>query len=216
MKKSTYIQDLISQGEHHKLDFKFEISDARKIARTFVAFANSEGGKLLIGVKDNREIAGIRSEEEKFMAEEAVNKFSRPLINYTSKEWTINRKVILEINIPPGENGPYYAKATEDRWMIYIRVKDQNILANKILAKALRQKSSDTGTYINYSDNERLLLEFLEKNEHVTFTGFRKMAKISPYQAERILINFLALDIIQTTVVDNQFIYMLSEKFATE
>lgn len=216
MKKSTYIQDLISQGEHQKLDFKFEISDARKIARTFVAFANSEGGKLLIGVKDNREIAGIRSEEEKFMAEEAVNKFSRPLINYTSKEWTINRKVILEINIPPGENGPYYAKSTEDRWMIYIRVKDQNILANKILAKALRQKSSDTGTYINYSDNERLLLEFLEKNEHVTFTGFRKMAKISPYQAERILINFLALDIIQTTVVDNQFIYMLSEKFATE
>ncbi|MCK4854687.1 MAG: ATP-binding protein, partial [Bacteroidales bacterium] len=60
------------------LDFKFEISDARKIARTLVAFSNTDGGKLLIGVKDNGKIAGIRSEEEYHMLEAAAELYCRP------------------------------------------------------------------------------------------------------------------------------------------
>jgi predicted HTH transcriptional regulator len=56
---NTYIKNLIKQGEHQQLDFKFEITDSKKIARSLVAFANTDGGKLLIGVKDNGAIAGV-------------------------------------------------------------------------------------------------------------------------------------------------------------
>jgi predicted HTH transcriptional regulator len=56
---NTYIKNLIKQGEHQQLDFKFEITDSKKIARSLVAFANTDGGKLLIGVKDNGAIAGM-------------------------------------------------------------------------------------------------------------------------------------------------------------
>ena len=69
MKKPHHIKTLIAEGEHQQLDFKFEISDASKIARSLVAFANTDGGKLLIGVKDNGVIRGIRSDEEKYMLE---------------------------------------------------------------------------------------------------------------------------------------------------
>ena len=64
---TDYIHTLIAEGEHQQQDFKFEISDARKIAKTLSAFANTDGGRLLIGVKDNGRIAGVRSEEEKYM-----------------------------------------------------------------------------------------------------------------------------------------------------
>ena len=64
---TDYIHALIAEGEHQQQDFKFEISDARKIAKTLSAFANTDGGRLLIGVKDNGKIAGVRSEEEKYM-----------------------------------------------------------------------------------------------------------------------------------------------------
>ena len=60
---TEYIHALIAEGEHQQQDFKFEISDARKIAKTLSAFANTNGGKLLIGVKDNGKIAGVRSDE---------------------------------------------------------------------------------------------------------------------------------------------------------
>ena len=58
---TEYIHILIAEGEHQQQDFKFEISDARKIARTLSAFSNTDGGRLLIGVKDNGKIAGVRS-----------------------------------------------------------------------------------------------------------------------------------------------------------
>ena len=54
----------ISEGESQILDFKFALNDSRKIARSMSAFSNTDGGSLLLGVKDNGVIAGIRSEEE--------------------------------------------------------------------------------------------------------------------------------------------------------
>ena len=54
---TQYIHALIAEGEHQQQDFKFEISDARKIAKTLSAFSNTDGGRLLIGVKDNGKIA---------------------------------------------------------------------------------------------------------------------------------------------------------------
>lgn len=46
-----YILELIEEGEHEMQDFKFSISDSRKIARSISAFANHSGGRLLVGVK---------------------------------------------------------------------------------------------------------------------------------------------------------------------
>lgn len=52
MQRGTdYIYQLIKQGEHQQQDFKFEISDARKIAKSLSAFSNTDGGRLLVGVK---------------------------------------------------------------------------------------------------------------------------------------------------------------------
>ena len=65
--EKDYIHRLIAEGEHIHQDFKFAISDARKIARSLSAFANTEGGRLLVGVKDNGAIAGGRSEEGIYM-----------------------------------------------------------------------------------------------------------------------------------------------------
>ena len=97
--ENKYIQDLINQGEHQRLDFKFEITDSRKIARTLVAFSNTDGGKLLIGVKDNGAIAGIKSIEEYHMIEAAAQMYCKPGINFDAKEWNIGGKKVLEISI---------------------------------------------------------------------------------------------------------------------
>ncbi|MCD4696232.1 MAG: ATP-binding protein [Bacteroidales bacterium] len=208
--KSNHIQNLILEGEHQQLDFKFEISDAQKIAKTFVAFANTDGGTLLIGVKDNGDIAGIRSGEERFMAKKASENFCDPVIDFTSKEWRINNKVVLEIFIPPGANKPYYALDTDNRWLVYVRVNDQNILANRVLVEAWKRKYSDEGTYINYTENEKLLLEYLEENDFVTLSEFKNIAAISNSNAQNILINFLALDIITVEVTEKEVFYKLA------
>ena len=78
MKKRHPVEEWIAEGEHQRLDFKFEVSDSKKIARTLCAFANTDGGRLLIGVKDNGAVSGIRSEEEYYMIEAAAGMYCRP------------------------------------------------------------------------------------------------------------------------------------------
>ena len=96
---TDYIHALIAEGEHQQQDFKFEISDARKIAKTLSAFANTDGGRLLIGVKDNGKIAGVRSEEEKYMIEAAAQLYCIPEVEYTMQTYIVEgrlRRVLRE------------------------------------------------------------------------------------------------------------------------
>lgn len=97
----NYIQKLIDEGEHLKQDFKFEISDVRKIAKTLSAFSNTAGGKLLIGVKDNGRISGIQSDEEIYMVDGAAQiLYCQPEVKFTSRKWNIEGKTVLEIDVP--------------------------------------------------------------------------------------------------------------------
>ena len=64
---------MIAEGEHQRQDFKYCINDSRKIARSMVAFSNADGGRLLLGVRDNGSVAGVKSDEEYYMAEAAAN-----------------------------------------------------------------------------------------------------------------------------------------------
>ena len=66
-KGKYYLRRLIEEGEHEHQDFKYAISDARKIARSISAFANNDGGRLLIGVKDNGAVVGVPNEEDVYM-----------------------------------------------------------------------------------------------------------------------------------------------------
>ena len=107
---TDYIHTLIAEGEHQQQDFKFEISDARKIAKTLSAFANTDGGRLLIGVKDNGRIAGVRSEEEKYMIEAAAQLYCIPEIDYTLQTYIVEGKQVLVATIEENPHKPVYAK----------------------------------------------------------------------------------------------------------
>ena len=73
-----YLERIIAEGEHEQQDFKYAISDARKIARSLSAFANHSGGRLLVGVRDNGSIAGVRNEEDIYLLEQAAEMYCEP------------------------------------------------------------------------------------------------------------------------------------------
>lgn len=103
MKQTTdanYIQQLITEGEHVHQDFKFAISDARKIAKSLSAFANTGGGRLLIGVKDNGKIAGIRSEEELYMIEAAATMYCKPALQLENQLYRVEGKMYWRFMFP--------------------------------------------------------------------------------------------------------------------
>jgi predicted HTH transcriptional regulator len=209
----NYIQNLITQGEHQQLDFKFEISDSRKIAKSLVAFANTDGGKLLIGVKDNGNITGIRSDEEKYMVETAAQLYTKPVVNYTVREWEINKKTVLEVSIPRSEVIPHYVKESGNQWMVYIRVKDQNLLANNVLLKVWGKKKEKDGVILKYTHPEKFLLKYLERYGTITMERYRELAKLPRNTAEDILVNFIIMNIIEIIFTEKETFYRIKEGF---
>jgi predicted HTH transcriptional regulator len=205
-----HIRKLIESGESQTLDFKFEISDSKKIAKTFAAFANTDGGTLLIGVKDNGSIAGVRSEEEYYMIEAASKMYCKPEVPFQTRRWTIDGKTILELNIPKSSQKPHFALTEDKRWMVYIRVNDQNLLANSILLKVWQQKKEEQPVYLEFTKNEKLLLTYLEDAPYITISKFCKIAMISRKEAESILVKLISINVLKIEFTEKQVFYKLA------
>jgi predicted HTH transcriptional regulator len=201
------IRDLIAAGEGQKLDFKFEISDSKKIAKTFVAFANTDGGTLLIGVKDNGAIAGVRSEEEYYMIEAAAKMYCKPEVLFQTRRWSVDGKTILELNIPKSSQKPHFALTEDKKWMVYIRVNDQNLLANSILLKVWQRKREEEPVYLEFTRNEKILLSYLEQHENITISKYCKIALIHRKEAENILVKLISLHVIKIEFTEKQVYY---------
>jgi predicted HTH transcriptional regulator len=210
---NNYITKLIQQGEHQKQDFKYCISDSRKIARSLVAFANTDGGRLLVGVKDNGRIVGVRSEEEYYMVESAAKIYSSPAINFTTQQHFIEGKTVLEVNIEPSTEKPHFAKDDERKWWAYFRKDDENRLASKIMIEVWKKQKSPDGILISYSEAEKCLLDYLESNEKISVSKFSRMAHLSYKKAEQIIINFRTLNILKDSFSDIRTDYSLNEDF---
>jgi len=205
-----YIKNLIKLGENEHLDFKFEISDAKKIARTFSSFANTGGGKLLIGVKDNGKISGIRSDEEIYMAESAAHLFCRPAVTYQVKKWLVEGRSILEIDIPLSKDRPHYARNEDGIWTAYFRLFDQNIKAGRILTKVWKNERKKKGILLNYGKEEKILINFLSENKHITLSKFMKIAHAGRVQAENLLVNLILMNIISVDITEKAVYYKLT------
>jgi predicted HTH transcriptional regulator len=176
--------DLILQGEHQHQDFKFRIDDAKKIARTLVAFANTEGGRLLIGVKDNGKIVGTNAEEEFYVAQSAAQLYAKPEIQFQSRLWQVEGKTVLEIYIPPSPNRPHLALDDEGKWKAYIRKNDQNLLANGVLYKIWKMGFRDRPAQWAYTPAEQKLFHHLRENGSISLSMFQKLAKLKRNAAE--------------------------------
>jgi predicted HTH transcriptional regulator len=193
---TDYIKRLIAGGEHQTLDFKFEVSDFRKIARTLVAFSNTDGGRLLVGVKDNGAIAGVRSEEEYFMIEGAAKLYCKPEVGFQVRNWQVDGRKVMEVIIEPGQDKPYQSQDEEGNYTAYIRQGDQNFKASSIQEQLWERLKTNSGTTIRFRQAERVLLLHLEQNESITQSKFRRIAGLSSHQSAGILIDFLMLGLI--------------------
>lgn len=203
---SKYIRDLISMGEHQQQDFKFEINDARKIAKTLVAFSNTDGGKILIGVKDNGKIAGVRSDEEYYMIETAATLFCRPEISFHLKKWEIQGKTILEVDIPKGLHRPYLSKNEDDKWLSYVRVKDQNFLANSIQLRVWKNEKRKKGVFVKFTEKEKILLDYLQ-TKPINLSQYTRISGLSRRKASDILVKFISLGVVEMNYNEKEISY---------
>jgi predicted HTH transcriptional regulator len=204
------VLQLVAKGESETLDFKKTISSASKIAKTLVAFANHKGGRLLVGVNDNGSIAGVKSEDEKYMLDLAASFFCKPEIKLELIEWELGDKTIIEAIVPEGNDKPYYAKDEQGKWWVHIRVKDQSLLASKVVVDVLKRSTAKTNTLIKYTKHEQSLLQYLDKNHRITLKQLCKLLNISRWRAQKMLINLVSAGVIRNHTTEKEEFFTLS------
>ena len=209
--KEHHIQNLIQEGDHQMLDFKFEISDSRRIARSLAAFANTDGGRLLVGVKDNGAIAGVRSDEELHMIQAAAEMYCQPKVDYSTEEWEINGKTVLEVIIPKDQHHKHKAPDSQGNYKIYVRVKDENLVADPILIKVWKAEKFSRPAKIAFTDTETLLLRYLTENKEITLKEFQELAHINKRKAEAILADFILVGTIILVQTSQNTVFRLVE-----
>lgn len=207
IKGKYYIHSLIMEGEHEHQDFKFAITDAAKIAHSISAFANNDGGRLLVGVKDNGNIAGVRSDEDIYVIEQAAQMFCNPPQEVKITAFRVdNGAVVLRADILKADSRPVYSKSVDGTWRAYYRVKDENIVAHPVMVKAWRHVAeAEVGMVFSLSEKETALLDYLDEWGMTTVEDYMTGTHISRAAAEDIVVKLYAVGVIDFVYTGTEF-----------
>ena len=207
------LQELIDQGEHTHQDFKYLISDARKIARSISAFANNDGGRLLIGVKDNGTIAGVRNEEDLYMIEQAAQRYCRPAGDVTFTAIKARGGLVVFIaHIPRAGSRPIEVIESATTRQAYYRVNDQNITAHPLMVATWRYNATARhGTLITSTSPESAILSHLNTIAPTGTTGqsIAAACHLSQQATDSAIVRLAAIGLIDFVYDGHQFVIAL-------
>jgi ATP-dependent DNA helicase RecG len=132
------IRQLITGGENSSVEFKSTALTGDSLARELVAFSNSSGGIVLIGVEDTGEITGLSPGKryDEWTANIARNNVT-PAVRIEYYEIMIDNKKIAVIEVPKGKDKPY--QTSDHRFLI--RVGSTNRTASQSELMRLFQQS---------------------------------------------------------------------------
>jgi predicted HTH transcriptional regulator len=211
------LHELIENGENGQVEFKRKFSNAEKIAKEMIAFANTKGGVILFGIDDNKSVIGVESEKGEIELIDLAAKFyCSPEIVYDTQILHIYRRDVVAINIPESKNKPH--RLVENPALkdvksnkVYIRIKDKSVLASKETVNVLKKSRHDAPPLIlSLGDKEKYLLDYLTKHEKITLKYFRTLLNLSERRASRILVNLVRAELIRQVNMEKEDYYTLS------
>lgn len=154
----------IKNGENKEIEYKRELPEhSDKYMKSIVAFANSYGGKLIIGVEDDtREIIGVDEEKAFQIMDSIANAISdscEPAIIPDITLQTVENKKLIVVEIAASTQRPYYIKSLGKEKGVYIRVAGTTRRADDTRLKELMfegaNKSFDQAICLGFDITEK-------------------------------------------------------------
>ena len=205
MDDKRYLTSLIREGEHQQQDFKYRVSDACKLAKSVSAFANTDGGRLLIGVRNDGHLSGVRSEEEIYMMHQAAYKYCRPEASIKFDTYHVDGRTIVIATVPPSERRPVCAIGEDGKTRAYIRIADENIVASPVLLAVWRDAQKPQGTMMTYTDTVRKLLDAMTGSQ--TLNQLVRRSAIPRPKVITLLARLIRFGVAQWEYKDQQFLF---------
>ena len=215
--KRKEILELIEGGENLRCEFKRKVPSPEKIAREMIAFANTRGGVLLLGVDDNKDIVGVESEksEAEQIKDVALN-YCEPPLDYNISYSNFDGKEVVVIEIPESEKKPHrvqdYVKEFDiNNARIFIRVNDKSVTASKEMVRILRaQTESLKLKKYSLGPVEKSVFTYLDLHERISVKELGDLVNISDRRASRTLVKLVRANLLLIHTKDNGEEYFTS------
>jgi predicted HTH transcriptional regulator len=205
MDDKRYLLSLIREGEHQQQDFKYRVADACKLAKSVSAFANTDGGRLLIGVRDDGNLSGVRSEEEIYMMHQAAYKYCKPEASIKFDTYHVEGRTIVVATVPPSGKRPVCAWNEEGRMRAYIRINDENIVASPVHLALWRESQKPQGAMITYNDEIRKLLEVMHGQQ--TLNQIVRLSKLPRHKVITLMARLIRFGTLRWEYTNQQFLF---------
>jgi len=215
----TELKSLVKKGEGLQLEFKKKADYPEKIVRELVAFANTKGGTLLLGVDDAGKLTGLKfPDEDLYVMEAALYKYAKPEIPVYIEIIPIGSGLsIISFQVEQGTNQPYYWLVDKEMQIFkaYVRHKDQSLKASKEMFQILRHRGLIREKKpFQVQAIEQKLLDHLGKSGNITLMDFCKLADLKKQKASRFLVNWVNQGVLEISPEEDFDLYFLSKNYS--
>ncbi|AWP24645.1 MAG: putative DNA binding domain-containing protein [Gammaproteobacteria bacterium] len=108
--ETTELIDILSRGEDSRHQFKADVTNADALAGEIVAFSNTAGGRIFIGVNDDGSVRGLSGADVARLNQLVANAASqnvRPAVNPLTDNVPHPAGTVIVVSIPEGISKPY-------------------------------------------------------------------------------------------------------------
>ncbi len=204
------LKELIEEGENIQCEFKRKFSNADKIAREMIAFANTKGGYIIFGVDDDKKVIGVESEKETAeLIRDTAENFCEPHVLYELSFIEYEGKELVVASIPESDNKPHriqdYLKEFDiNKAVVTIRVNDKSVQASKEMVRILRANSgSQALKKYTIGPYEKSVFEYLARKEKISTKELSNLINISERRASRTLVKMVRANLLMIHTKDN-------------
>ena len=179
-----------------------------KLAKSVSAFANTDGGRLLIGVRDDGHMSGVRDEEEIYMMHQAAYRYCRPQASIKFDTYHVEGRTIVVATVPPSDKRPVCAIGDDGRQRAYIRIADENIVASPVHLAIWRESQNPQGSMMTYTDAVRKLIDALH-DQRLTLNQLVRRSTLPRQKVITLLARLIRFHVAQWEYADQQFLFSL-------
>ena len=189
---------IAEKGENQTVEFKKKVDFPEKVVKEVVAFANTEGGNLFIGIEDDGMVSGLKyPDEETYSLNKAIDSMCKPKINYKFQKISISKKrSVLHYKIFSNGIKPHTLIYNSGESYVYIRVADKSIKASGEVKAIIGGRNQPKDIKFTYGDPESILMHYLHDNGTITLNQFVKNSELSYKNASKILVTLVLANVL--------------------
>jgi predicted HTH transcriptional regulator len=132
----------LAEAEGKTLEYKRDLSSPERLTRTLVAFANSAGGSVVIGVADDRSVLGVADPDgdEHRLSNLILNRVE-PRLLPTIERLTVAGQTLLVARVHPATRPPHWVAAEGEDEGVYVRLGSSTVKADGPLRAEFRRRA---------------------------------------------------------------------------